>query len=339
MRHGSRHVGDAVEQRLVHREGGIGVRGGVRILEAAALVHGDVDEDAARTHPGDQCVADQLRRLRSGNKHRADHEVGLDHGLLDLEAVGCDGLDPARVERIEFAEAGDVRVEHGDVRAEAHGDRDRIRAGHAAAEDGDDGGVRSGNAGDEQAGAAVGLQHRVRAHDGSEPAGDLAHRCEQREGAVRKLHRLVGDRGDAPVDECPRQRLVRGEVQVGEQDEPATEVAVLALDRLLHLEDEFGFLPGARGVGQDGRPCVRVQFIRDGRAASGAGLDEHVVPVGDQVVDAGRGDRHPELVVLDFAGDRDLHEAPITSTWWFAPTLVGLTEDFDRFSHRIVLIS
>ena len=36
-------------------------------------------------------------------------------------------------------------------------------------------------------------------------------------------------------------------------------------------------------------------------------LDEDLVPVAHQLVHAGRGDRDPVLVVLDLAGDADLH--------------------------------
>lgn len=36
-------------------------------------------------------------------------------------------------------------------------------------------------------------------------------------------------------------------------------------------------------------------------------LDEDLVAVTDELMHSGRGDRHPELVVLDFAGDADLH--------------------------------
>ena len=55
--------GDAVEQRAVHGEGRVGVRRRAGVLEAAALVDGDVDEHAARLHPRHEVVADQLRRL------------------------------------------------------------------------------------------------------------------------------------------------------------------------------------------------------------------------------------------------------------------------------------
>ncbi|GHF85296.1 hypothetical protein GCM10010504_62360 [Streptomyces griseus] len=36
-------------------------------------------------------------------------------------------------------------------------------------------------------------------------------------------------------------------------------------------------------------------------------LDDDLVAVADELMHSGGGDRHPELVVLDFAGDADLH--------------------------------
>ena len=51
VRHRARHVRHAVERRVVHRVGRLGVRGGVGVLEAAALVDRDVDQHRARLHP------------------------------------------------------------------------------------------------------------------------------------------------------------------------------------------------------------------------------------------------------------------------------------------------
>ena len=62
-----------------------------------------------------------------------------------------------------------------------------------------------------------------------EAAGDLAHRREQRQRAVVGLDGLVGDGGDAAVDERARERLVGGEVEVREEDEPLAQPRVLRL--------------------------------------------------------------------------------------------------------------
>ena len=50
-------------------------------------------------------------------------------------------------------------------------------------------------------------------------------------------------------------------------------------------------------------------LVGDRRADAGVALDEDLVAVADELVHAGRGDRDPVLVVLDLAGDADLHAA------------------------------
>ena len=60
-------------------------------------------------------------------------------------------------------------------------------------------------------------------------------------------------------------------------------------------------------VGQDLRAGGDEVVVGDRRADAGVLLDEDLVPVADQLVHAGRGDGHPVLVVLDLAGDADLH--------------------------------
>ena len=60
-------------------------------------------------------------------------------------------------------------------------------------------------------------------------------------------------------------------------------------------------------VGQDRRARGGVLLVRDRRAQTGVMLHEHLVAVPHQLVHACGGDGHPELVVLDLAGDTDLH--------------------------------
>ena len=75
-----------------------------------------------------------------------------------------------------------------------------------------------------------------------------------------ELHRLVGDRGDAVGDEAVGERAVGGEVQVGEQHEVVAEVAVLARDRLLDLQQQLGARPHLgrrRRAGSLRRPRTR----------------------------------------------------------------------------------
>ncbi len=91
----------------------------------------------------------------------------------------------------------------------------------------------------EHAATAVVAFEAVGAHLRREPAGHLAHRGEERERAVVGLHRLVGDRRRAGVEECLRHAGVRGQMEVGEQREIGTEEAELLFLRLLHLDDHL----------------------------------------------------------------------------------------------------
>src|SRR5438045_740643 len=70
-----------------------------------------------------------------------------------------------------------------------------------------------------------------------EPSGDLAHRRQEGKAAVLRLDGLVRDGGDAAVHERARQRLIGGDVEVGEENEPLAKARVLRLDRLLDLEE------------------------------------------------------------------------------------------------------
>ena len=137
----------------------------------------------------------------------------------------------------------DRALEDRDVRAEAERDHRGVVADDAAADHDDAAGRDAGDAAEQQAAAAERLLEEVRAGLRREPAGDLAHRREQRQRARVGLDRLVGDGGDAAVDERARERLVRRDVQVGEEHEPFAQAAVLGRDRLLHLEQQLGFAP------------------------------------------------------------------------------------------------
>lgn len=96
-------------------------------------------------------------------------------------------------------------------------------------------------------------------------------------------------------------------MQVGEERLVLAEAVVLLGDRLLDLEEEVGGGPDLVGGGEDLRPGCDVLLVRDGGAGPGVLLDDDLVAVADELVHAGRRDRHAELVVLDFAGDADLH--------------------------------
>jgi hypothetical protein len=78
---------------------------------------------------------------------------------------------------------------------------------------------------------------------GASRPGDLAHRRQQRQRAVRQLDRLVGDAGDLAPDQLLGERPVGGEVQVCEERPGRPHPRVLLRDRLLDLEDEVARRP------------------------------------------------------------------------------------------------
>ena len=84
-----------------------------------------------------------------------------------------------------------------------------------------------GHAADQDAAPAIGLLEAVGADLRRHAAGDLRHRRQQRQRAVRARHRLVRDRRDAGRDQVLRLLGVGREMQIGEQDLPAPQLLAL----------------------------------------------------------------------------------------------------------------
>ena len=94
-------------------------------------------------------------------------------------------------------------------------------------------------------------------------AGDRGHRLQQRQAAVVELDGLVGDAGDAALEQLLGQLGRRGEVQVGVEDLPLAHARVLLGQRLLDLEDHLGALPHLVGGGDDLGARGRVVLVGD----------------------------------------------------------------------------
>src|SRR5260221_12087061 len=84
-------------------------------------------------------------------------------------------------------------------------------------------------------------------------------------------------------------------------------LALLAL-RLLHLDDELGFLPWIA----DARAGLLVGRIRGADAAAGVGFHHHLVTVRDQLAHQGGRQADAELVGLDPIRDADGHPHSLT---------------------------
>ncbi len=162
----------------------IGVRGGVRGLEASALIDGDIHHHRAGLHGLQHFAPHQLGRRRSWNQHRADHQIGIADGIAHREDVGCERDHLAAINVVQRAQAIEIAIDDGDVRAQTDGHLGRLMAHHAAAQDHDIGGRHAGNAAQQDAAAAVGPLQIHRAHLHGHASGHFAHGREQRQRAV-----------------------------------------------------------------------------------------------------------------------------------------------------------
>ncbi len=202
-----------------------------------------------------------------------------------------------------------VEVEQVDVGAHADGDGGGVHARDAGADDDHAGRAGARHAAHEDAAAAFGALEVVGAGLDGEASGDLAHGRQERQATVGGLDGLVGDGGDAALQERVGAFGVGGEVEVGEEGLAGPHPVVLGLDGLFDLEDEVARGPGGVGVGDDGGPGFAEVVVGDGRAEARSGLDGDVVARGHQFVDARGRQGDTVLVVLDLAGDGDFHGA------------------------------
>ena len=283
------------------------MRGGVGVLEAAALVDGDVHQHAARLHLSHEVVRHQLGGRGAGDQHRADHQVGLGDRALDRQLRGRDAVHPVAVAPEAHAELLQVDVEQRDVGAHPHRDVRGVLAGGPGAQHGHLCARNATDAAHQHPTATAGLEQRGRAHLGSETAGDLAHGVQQRQGAVGALHRLVRDGGRPRINQCLRQLRLGGQVQIGEQHLVGAQAAVLLGDRLLDLDDHLGLAPDLVSGLHDAGALGGVLLVGDRRAHAGSGLHEHLVAAAGEFPDADGGHADPVLVVLDLSGDSDAH--------------------------------
>ena len=193
----------------MHEVGGVLVRRLVGRLDASTLVHGHVDDDRSRPHPGDHVVGHDDRRPAAGDQDRTDDEVGLRDGTLDRPTVRGESHDPALVDLVDPAQPVDVPVEQEDLGLHSLGDPRRVPADVAGADDNDAGRANTGDATEEDAPRPVGGLEEVSSDLGRDPSCDLAHRREEGQVARGELNRLVGDPGRLGSRAAPWRRAGR----------------------------------------------------------------------------------------------------------------------------------
>ena len=149
----------------------------------------------------------------------------------------------------------------------------------------------------------------VRALLNRHAARHFAHRREERQAPVGSGDGLVGDRGDSAGQQPFGQVGERRQVEIGVEDLPlAKQLHFLGLN-LLDLDQEIaGFEDLIAGL-HDPRSRRGELAVRDQAAVAGSGLDQHLVPGGDQGVDAPGDQPDPVLAVLDLPDRADPHAA------------------------------
>ena len=105
-------------------------------------------------------------------------------------------------------------------------------------------------------------------------------------------------------DERARERLVGGDVEVGEEHEPLAQARILRLDRLLDLEEKIGLAPGVLDRDDPGAGAL-VLLVGERAAVPRRRLDEHLVAALDELTRARRGERYAVLVGLDLLRNTD----------------------------------
>ena len=125
------------------------------------------------------------RRSGSGDQDRADDQVGALDRFEDRVPVGIERRDVGRHDVVEVAQAVEVDVEDPDVGAQAGGDLGRVGADDSAAQDGDLGRGDARHAGEQDSAPFLGPLQVLGPFLDAHPAGDLAHRRQERQAAAR----------------------------------------------------------------------------------------------------------------------------------------------------------
>ena len=305
----ARHVGHAVVDDAVHFVGRVLVGGGLRGLEAAALVDRHIHQHRAGTHQLQLVARDELGRRGAGNQHRADHQVGVGQALFDGVAGGVDGGQLVAVQLVQVLQAVERAVEDGDVRVHAHRHARGVDAHHAAADHQHFGRLHAGHAAEQHAGTALRFLQRMRAGLDRHAAGHFRHRRQQRQAALAVGDGLVGDAGGAGGDQRLGLFRIGCKVQVGVEHLAGAQHGALVRLRLLDLDDHVGAGKDLLGRVDDLRAGLDVLLVGQADGLAAVALDDDLVAVRNQFARTGRRKADAVFVVLYFLGDANQHVA------------------------------
>ena len=169
--------------------------GGLRGLEAAALVDRNVDDHSAALHAAQHVAGHELGSGSTRNENRTDDDIGREYFLFQRFNGRIPGVDATVEDVVQFTETRDRAVEDCHVRAKADGHLGGIETNHAAADDGDLARQHARHAAEQHATAAIGLLERGRTGLNRQTSGHFRHRCKKRQAAARIGHGFVGHAG------------------------------------------------------------------------------------------------------------------------------------------------
>ena len=150
------------------------------------------------------------------------------------------------------------------------------------------------------------LGQTVGSHHHRHPAGNLAHRLEQRQASI-DLNRLVSQPRHPAFHQRFSQCFVGSEVQVGEKNLAFAQERNLVRLRFLHLDDQIRIKH--RFVCVYHRRAGRlIVGIRIATICACPAFDQHLVSALLQLIGRGRQQRDPMLLLFNLPGDSNFHK-------------------------------
>ncbi|MNY19069.1 hypothetical protein D3C86_1524850 [compost metagenome] len=144
-------------------------------------------------------------------------------------------------------------------------------------------------------------------------SGHFTHGSEQRK--CPSVHnRFISDGEDAFVFQRGSQRRLRCQVQVSEEDQTWTEVAVFAFERLFDLHDHLCGSPYSGGFSNQLSTGCSILFIQESAACSGSGFHQHFMSIGYQTYDSCRCNGDTVFVIFNFLGYSNNHSSSLLSS-------------------------
>ncbi len=137
--------------------------------------------------------------------------------------------------------------------------------------------------------------------------GDFAHRGQERQAAVGIRDRFIGDAGGTTLEQFLGLGNIWCKVQIGEKKLTLAELFAFGFLRLLDLHDQVRPTPNCIGVNGNGGACGDIHLVGGTNAGAGAGLDRHLVAVGDKFAHTCGRQPDPSLSDLDFLRHANMH--------------------------------